>query len=156
MKNKILGLALICMVSRALCAAPFVQPIIQGKIYSNFEVPIRLLGKPKSVIKGKLDECNGGYFPDEYDYGSFKILDTGVIKEVYLSQNNELLFHNQKIHGGVDQTIFMQQFKKYELWMDSKNKNIVYSGLAESGNDSIEFVFKDGKLLKYKLFFDDC
>ncbi|MCJ8160026.1 hypothetical protein [Acinetobacter zhairhuonensis] len=156
MKNKILGLALICMVSQSLFAAPFVQPIIQGKIYSNWEVPIRSLGKPKSVIKGKLDECNGGYFPDEYDYGSFKILDTGVIKEVYLSQNNELLFHSQKIRGGVDQKNFMQQFKKYELWIDTENKNVVYSGLAESGNDSIEFVFKDGKLLKYKLFFDDC
>jgi hypothetical protein len=40
--------------------------------------------------------------------------------------------------------------------MDAENKNAVYSGLAESGNDSIEFVFKNGKLLKYKLFFDDC
>lgn len=156
MKNKILGLALMSMVSTPILAAPFVQPVIQGKVYNNWEVPIRLLGKPKRIIKGKPDECNGGYFPDEYDYGSFKLLDTGVIKEVYLSQNNELLFHGQKIRGGIEQKRFMQQFKKYELWGDSENKNVVYSGLAESGNDSIEFVFKNGKLLKYKLFFDDC
>ncbi|MFI8035587.1 hypothetical protein ACH8I4_17145 [Acinetobacter sp. ABJ_C3_5] len=156
MKNKILGLALMCVVSSPLLAAPFVQPVIQGKTYSNGEVPIRSLGKPKSIIKGKPDECNGGNFHDEYDYGSFKLLDTGVIKEVYLSQNNGLLFHGQKIRGGIDQKSFMQQFKKYELWGDSENKNIVYSGLAESGNDSIEFIFKNGKLLKYKLFFDDC
>lgn len=156
MKNKILSLALMCVISSPLLAAPFVQPVIQGKTYSNGEVPIRSLGKSKSIIKGKLDECNGGNFPDEYDYGSFKLLDTGVIKEVYLSQNNGLLFHGQKIRGGIDQKSFMQQFKKYELWGDSENKNIVYSGLAESGNDSIEFIFKNGKLLKYKLFFDDC
>ncbi|ENX21868.1 hypothetical protein F892_01106 [Acinetobacter vivianii] len=156
MKNKILGLALMCLVSQPLFAAPFAQPIIQGKTYNNWKVPLRLLGKPKSVIKGKVDECNGGYFPDEYDYGSFKLLDTGIIKEVYFSHNNELLFHGQKLRGGIDQKQFMQQFKKYELWEDSENKNIVYSGLAESGNDSIEFVFKNGKLLKYKLFFDDC
>lgn len=156
MKNKIFSLALMCVISSPLLAAPFVQPVIQGKTYSNWEVPIRSLGKPKSIIKGKPDECNGGNFPDEYDYGSFKLLDTGVIKEVYLSQNNGLLFHGQKIRGGIDQKTFMQQFKKYELWGDSENKNIVYSGLAESGNDSIEFVFKNGKLLKYKLFFDDC
>ncbi len=156
MKNKILGLALMGMISTPIFAAPFVQPVIQGKVYDNWEVPIRSLGKPKSIIKGKPDECNGGYFPDEYDYGSFKLLDTGVIKEVYLSQNNELLFHGQKIRGGIEQKRFMQQFKKYELWGDSENKNVVYSGLAESGNDSIEFVFKNGKLLKYKLFFDDC
>lgn len=156
MKNKILGFVLMFMASQSLFAAPFVQPVIQGKVYNNWEVPIRLLGKPKSIIKGKPDECNGGNFPDEYDYGSFKLLDTGIIKEVYLSQNNGLLFHGQKIRGGIDQKSFMQQFKKYELWGDSENKNIVYSGLAESGNDSIEFVFKNGKLLKYKLFFDDC
>jgi hypothetical protein len=156
MKNKIFSLALMCVISSPLLAAPFVQPVIQGKTYNNGEVPIRSLGKPKSIIKGKPDECNGGNFPDEYDYGSFKLLDTGVIKEVYLSQNNGLLFHGQKIRGGIDQKSFMQQFKKYELWGDSENKNIVYSGLAESGNDSIEFIFKNGKLLKYKLFFDDC
>jgi len=156
MKNKILGLALMCVVSSPLLAAPFVQPVIQGKTYSNWEVPIRSLGKPKSIIKGKPDECNGGNFPDEYDYGSFKLLDTGIIKEVYLSQNNGLLFHGQKIRGGIDQKTFMQQVKKYELWMDAENKNVVYSGLAESGNDSIAFVFKNGKLLKYKLFFDNC
>ncbi|NNP70998.1 hypothetical protein [Acinetobacter sp. Ac_5812] len=156
MKNIILGLALMSMVSQPLFAAPFVQPVIQGKTYNNWEVPIRSLGKPKSVVKGKPDECNGGYFPDEYDYGSFKLLDTGVIKEVYFSQNNALVFHGQKIRSGIDQKSFMQQFKKYELWMDAENKNVVYSGLAESGNDSIEFVFKNGKLLKYKLFFDDC
>ena len=156
MKNKIFSLALMCVISSPLLAAPFVQPVIQGKTYSNGEVPIRSLGKPKSIIKGKPDECNGDNFPDEYDYGSFKLLDTGVIKEVYLSQNNGLLFHGQKIRGGIDQKSFMQQFKKYELWGDSENKNIVYSGLAESGNDSIEFIFKNGKLLKSKLFFDDC
>lgn len=156
MKNKILGFVLTFMASQSLFAAPFVQPVIQGKTYNNWEVPIRSLAKPKSVIKGKPDECNGGYFPDEYDYGSFKLLGTGVIKEVYLSQNNALVFHGQKIRGGIDQKTFMQQFKKYELWMDAENKNVVYSGLAESGNDSIAFVFKNGKLLKYKLFFDDC
>lgn len=156
MKNKILGFVLMFMASQSLFAAPFVQPVIQGKTYNNWEVPIRSLAKPKSIIKGKPDECNGGNFPDEYDYGSFKLLDTGVIKEVYLSQNNALVFHGQKIRGGIDQKTFMQQFKKYELWMDAENKNVVYSGLAESGNDSIEFFFKNGKLLKYKLFFDDC
>ena len=156
MKNKILGFVLMFMASQSLFAAPFVQPVIQGKVYNNWEVPIRLLGKPKSIIKGKPDECNGGNFPDEYDYGSFKLLDTGIIKEVYLSQNNALVFHGQKIRGGIDQKTFMQQFKKYELWMDAENKNVVYSGLAESGNDSIAFVFKNGKLLKYKLFFDNC
>lgn len=156
MKNKILSLALMCVISSPLLAAPFVQLVIQGKTYSNWEVPIRSLGKPKSIIKGKPDECNGGNFPDEYDYGSFKLLDTGIIKEVYLSQNNALVFHGQKIRGGIDQKTFMQQFKKYELWGDSENKNIFYSGLVESGNDLIAFVFKNGKLLKYKLFFDDC
>ncbi|ENU92923.1 hypothetical protein F971_01910 [Acinetobacter vivianii] len=156
MKNKILCLALMCIASSPILAASFVQPVIQGQTYNNWKVPLRLLGKPKSVIKGKVDECNGGYFPDEYDYGSFKLLVTGIIKEVYFSHNNELLFHGQKLHGGIDQKQFMQQFKKYELWEDSENKNVVYSGLAESGNDSIEFVFKNGKLLKYKLFFDDC
>lgn len=52
MKNKIFSLALMCVISSPLLAAPFVQPVIQGKTYSNGEVPIRSLGKPKSIIKG--------------------------------------------------------------------------------------------------------
>lgn len=156
MKIKILSLVLIYMLSPLAFAKLSIQPIIRGKSYTTLQVPHGSFGKALKVIKGQPDECNGGYFPDEYDYGSFKILETGVIKEVYFGQNNALLFHGQKIYGGIDQKSFMQQFKKYKLWTDSENKNVVYSSLAETGNDSIEFVFKNGKLLKYKLFFDDC
>ena len=156
MKNKILGLMLVFVISPEIMASQFIQPIIQGKIYSDLDIPIKSLGEPRKVIKGQYDECNGDYFPDEYSYGTFTVLETGVIKEVYLNQGNELLFHGQKVQAGMDQKRFMQQFKKYNLWTNSENKNVVYSRLFEDGNDSIEFIFKNRKLLKYKLFFDDC
>lgn len=140
-------------------AENFVQPIIQGKVYNTWTVNPKRFGQPVHMLKGGEDECNGGYFPDQYQFKNFSVLSNGQIHEVYLTQNNGLSFHNERISPSTSPSLnkaqFMKKFKKY-LRIDSENPNILHADASDDSNDSISFVFNNTQLLKYQLHVDNC
>lgn len=136
-------------------AENFVEPIIQGKVYKNWIANPKIFGKPIQVLKGGEDECNGGNFPDQYQFKNFSLLSNGSIQEVYLTQNNSLFFHNERISPNLKKLQFIKKFKNH-IYIDSENPNVLNAEASDDSNDSIEFIFKNNQLLKYKLHIDDC
>lgn len=140
-----------------------VQPIIQGKVYKTWTVNPKRFGQPLHILKGGEDECNGGYFPDQYQFKNFSVLSNGQIHEVYLTQNNGLSFHNERISPStslstspsLNKAQFMKKFKKH-LRIDSENPNILHADASEHSHDSISFIFKNNQLFKYQLHVDNC
>lgn len=141
------------MLSVSLFAANEVQPVIQGKVYQDWYMKPEKLAKPNKVIKGGRDECNDSYFPDQLQFASYTVLENGLIKEVYFKDHNTVIFHQQRIPYNLDQATFKEKFKNYLYEIDDKNS---MSGGVKGSNDSIEFIFKKGKLVKYRLSVDDC
>ncbi|NHB58872.1 hypothetical protein [Acinetobacter shaoyimingii] len=134
----------------------YVQPIIQGKVVKHWEVNLKTLPKPKQVIKGGEDECNGGNFPDQYRYQDLTLLDNGQVKEVIINGSNGLIFHKERIVEKMNQQKFKKKFKAVLYSKDETNPNVLSADLASDGNDSIDFIFKSGQLYKYQLNFDNC
>lgn len=136
-------------------AESYVQPIIHGKVQTHLEMNLKMLPKPKQVIRGGEDECNGGNFPDQYRYGDFTVLDNGQIREVVMNGSNGIIFHQQRIVDTINQQTFKRKFKAF-IYEDETNPNIFSADMAKDGNDSIQFIFKAGKLQRYRLNFDNC
>ena len=144
-------------------AENFVQPIIQGKVYNTWTVNPKRFGQPVHMLKGGEDECNGGYFPDQYQFKNFSVLSDGQIYEVYLTHTNGLFFHNERISAStslstspsLNKAQFMKKFKKH-VRIDSENPNILHADASEDSHNSISFTFKNNQLLKYRLDVDNC
>lgn len=147
----ILGL----MLSAHVLADPSIKPVINGKVYNDLTVPTKTFGKPKRIIKGDPDECNGGFYPNELDYGTFKLLDTGLIREVTLNDKNSLIFHGQKVTIGMKKTDFLKKFKD-KVWIDGDHKDMIDAQSAHDEYTSIRFYFKNGTLEKYNIWQNDC
>lgn len=75
--RKILMLSVLSCISSLSLADPVVQPVIQGKSYNSFQItnvaPKKIFGMPLKIVKGEVDECNGGHFPDQWIYDSWRI-----------------------------------------------------------------------------------
>ncbi len=143
------------MIPTWALAENFVQPIIQGQVYKTWTVNPKVFGKPVHVLKGAEDECNGGYFPDQYQFKNFSLFSNGQIQSVYLAQNNGLFFHNERISATLNKAQFVKKFQKY-VRKDSDNPNILHADASDDSNDSITFVFNNTQLLKYQLHVDNC
>lgn len=138
-----------------IIAEIYVQPIIQGKVQTHLEMNLKTLAEPKQVIEGGEDECNGGNFPDQYRYQDFTVLDNGQIQEVIMNGSNGVIFHQQRIVNKMNQQVFKKKFKAF-IYADETNPNILTADMSKDGNDSIQFIFKAGRLHSYRLNFDDC
>lgn len=136
-------------------AENFVQPIIQDKVYKTWTVNPKIFGKPVRILKGGEDECNGGYFPDQYQFKNFSLLSNGQIQDVYLTQNNGLFFHHERISTSFNKAQLMKKFKKH-VRKDSDNPNILHADASDDSNNSITFIFKNNQLFKYQLHVDNC
>lgn len=150
---KIKLMVLLAMLPLSVVATESIQPVIQGKVYQDWYMKPEKLAKPNKVIKGGRDECNDRYFPDQWKFGSYTVLANGQIQEVYFRDNNTVIFHHQRIPYNLDQAAFKKKFKNHIFETD--DKNVIDAGV-EGSNDSIEFIFKNGKLFKYRLNIDDC
>ena len=135
-------------------AQPAIQPIIQSKVYAGYQAKLTTYGKPIQIITGAEDECNDGFFPDDYRFQSFTIRADGLIREVYLQPNNGLIFYGKKLDSNTTEADFKNQFKgKFTQATAPHTYN------ATAGQDeykSITFYFKNGKFEKYNLWMDDC
>lgn len=133
---------------------PIVQPIIQLTVYSDYHVDLRSFGKPVQIIAGAEDECNGGFFPDDYRFKNFTIRKDGLIREVYLQPKNGLIFYGEKLDANTTEARFKRQFKGK---FTPRTEGHTYAAmLGEDESKSIVFYFKNGTLQKYSLWVDDC
>jgi hypothetical protein len=154
--SKVILSLIMTLLPIKIFAEVYVQPIIHGKLVKNFEVNLKALPKPKQIIKGGEDACNGGNFPDQYRYQDLTAHDNGQIQEVVINWENGLIFHKHRIIEKMSQQKFNQKFKTVLYRLDEGNPNSIFANLASDGNDTIEFIFKSGQLYKYRLNFDDC
>lgn len=132
-----------------------IQPIIHGKIYPSFRVSLNEFGQPDKINKGRVDHCNGGFFPDQYLYQDFTLLDRGLVYEVILNQKNGLIFYNQKINLNTKKSTFLKQFQGI-VQKSSENMNEYYAESEEDATTLITFIFKGEKLVKCKIIMNDC
>ncbi len=120
---------------------------------NSFDIPLNNLKKPKQVIKGEDDECNGGYFPDQWVYEDGVVLSTGSLDKVYVSQQNGLKYGSRLFNHLTSENEFKKFFGE-QIYM---TKNHVYSLQPwEGSNDSLDFHFRNGKLHYYMHSIDDC
>ena len=111
MSTKTLFISVLCCVSTLTFADKTIQPVINGKTYHSFDLNLKTLPKPLKVIKGEPDECNGGKFPDEYDFGSFTVNGYDRIQTVHMLKNNAVIFYGKKIDGSMTKANFQKSLK---------------------------------------------
>ncbi|RKG40099.1 hypothetical protein [Acinetobacter rongchengensis] len=155
--RKILMLSVLSCIASLSLANPVVQPVIQGKSYNRFQIthvtPKKTFGAPLKIVKGEVDECNGGHFPDQWVYDSFIVLENGRIDKVYLKMNNAVKINNIKIDGKITETQFKKKFSPFIFDLEP---HVYDLEIAKDSNDSVTFYFKNGHLDYYQFNFDDC
>ena len=155
--RKILILSVVSCISSLSLADPVVQPVIQGKSYNSFQItnvtPKKTFGTPLKIVKGEVDECNGGHFPDQWIYDSFIVLDNGRIDKVYLKMNNAVKINSITIDGKITETQFK---KKFSPFIFNLEPHVYGIETPKDSNDSVTFYFKKGHLNYYQFNFDDC
>ena len=142
-----------CIVTTVCYAQINIQPFWHGKVMENFEIPLNKMKKPKQIIKGKFDECNGVYFPDKWVYEDGIILSTGILETVYVNANNGLKYGNRRLNH----TLTEQQLKNmFNHKISMLEEHVYYLQPWEGDNSSLSFYFRNGKLDHYTLSIDDC
>ncbi|GAA5587500.1 hypothetical protein Acal01_02670 [Acinetobacter calcoaceticus] len=130
-----------------------IKPLWHGKVLKDFDITLNSLKKPKQVIKGEVDECNGGYFPDQWIYEDGVILSTGSLDKVYVSQKNGLKYGSRLFNHLTTEN----EFKKFFGKQIDISENHTYSIFPwEGSNDGLHFHFRNGKLHYYTHSIDDC
>ena len=155
MSTKTLFISVLCCVSTLTFADKTIQPVINGKTYHSFDLNLKTLPKPLKVIKGEPDECNGGNFPDEYDFGSFTVNGYDRIQTVHMLKNNAVIFYGKKIDGSMTKANFQKIFKG-KITSDEENPNRFSASSEQDEYKSITFYFKNNHLDHYELWVDDC
>jgi hypothetical protein len=145
----------IMLLSSFTYAKESIQPIIHGKIYPSFRVSLNEFGQPNKINKGGVDHCNDSFFPDQYVYKDFTLLDRGLVYEVILNQKNGLIFYNQRIDLNTKKSTFLKQFQDI-VQKSSENLNEYYAESEEDATTQITFIFNGEKLVKYKIIMNDC
>ena len=135
--------------------AQSIQPIIHNKTYSGLSVPLKNFGKPERIIKGGENECSGGFFPNQYVYRDVTLSDQGQVYSVIMNRNNGLVFYHKKIDASMGKTKFLQLFKDL-VWQSEEHPNVYYAESEEDSTTIITFIFKDERLIKYKISTNDC
>lgn len=155
--RKILMLSVLSCTASLSLADPVVQPVIQGKSYNSFQITNEMLNKtfgtPLKIVKGEVDECNGGHFPDQWIYDSFIVLENGRIDKVYLKMNNAVKINSIKIDGKITETQFK---KKFSPFIFNLEPHVYGIETPKDSNDSVTFHFQNGHLNNYQFNFDDC
>lgn len=155
--RKILMLSVLSCTASLSLADPVVQPVIQGKSYNSFQITNVMLkktfGTPLKIVKGEVDECNGGHFPDQWIYDSFIVLENGRIDKVYLKMNNAVKINSIKIDGKITETQFK---KKFSPFIFNLEPHVYGIETPKDSNDSVTFHFQNGHLNNYQFNFDDC
>lgn len=153
MKIKIFSLAVLCAISTFSFADKTIKPVINGKTYNSFDLNLKTLPKPQKIIKGEPDECNGGNFPDEHDFGSYTVNDNNRIQTVRMLKNNAVIFYGQKIDASMTKANFQKMFKNKA---SQDNPNRFSASSEEDEYKSISFYFKNNHLDHYVLWVNDC
>ncbi|MEG0481663.1 MAG: hypothetical protein RR575_02210 [Acinetobacter sp.] len=155
--QKLLMMTVLSCLSSFSLADPVIQPVIHGKSYSSFQItnamPNKTFGKPFKIIKGEADECNGGYFPDQWIYDNFIVLDNGRIDKVYLKMNNAVKINSITIDGKITETQFKKKFSSFIFDLEPHVYGIE---IPKDSNNSVTFYFEKGHLNYYQFNFDDC
>ena len=155
MKIKIFSLAVLCAISTFSFADKTIKPVINGKTYNSFDLNLKTLPKPQKIIKGEPDECNGGNFPDEHDFGSYTVNDNNRIQTVRMLKNNAVIFYGQKIDSTITKANFQKMFKG-KIRSDEEDTNRFHASSEQDEYKSITFYFKNNHLDHYDLWVDDC
>jgi len=155
MKIKTLAVSMLCCISTFAFADKTIKPVINGKTYNSFEMKLKTLPKPIKIIKGEPDECNGGNFPDQHDFGTFTVNGYDRIQTVRMLKNNAVIFYGKKIDGTITKANFQKMFKG-EIRSDEDDPNRFHASSEEDEYKSITFYFKNNRLDYYKLWVNDC
>ncbi len=144
-----------CLLATTSWADKDIKPVIQGKTYSSFDINIKTLPKPLKTIKGEVDECNGGNFPDERDFGSLTVNTLGQIRTVRMMPNNAVIFYGKKLDASTTKSSFLKNFKNIAQ-QDEDNPNRFFASSSDDEYKSIQFYFKNNRLDYYRLWQNDC
>ncbi len=144
-----------CLLATTTWADKDIKPVIQGKTYSSFKIDIKALPKPIKIIKGEPDECNGGNFPDERDFGSLTVNTLGQIRTVRMMSNNAVIFYGKKLDASTTKSSFLKNFKNIAQ-QDEDNPNRFFASSSDDEYKSIQFYFKNNHLDYYRLWENDC
>ena len=144
-----------CLLATTTWADKDIKPVIQGKTYSSFDINIKTLPKPLKTIKGEVDECNGGNFPDEHDFGSLTVNTLGQIRTVRMMPNNAVIFYGKKLDASTTKSSFLKNFKNIAQ-QDEDNPNRFFASSSDDEYKSIQFYFKNNRLDYYRLWQNDC
>ena len=144
-----------CLLATTSWADKDIKPVIQGKTYSSFDINIKTLPKPLKTIKGEVDECNGGNFPDERDFGSLTVNTLGQIRTVRMMPNNAVIFYGKKLDASTTKSSFLKNFKNIAQ-QDEDNPNRFFASSSDDEYKSIQFYFKNNRLDYYRLWENDC
>ncbi len=144
-----------CLLATTTWADKDIKPVIQGKTYSSFDINIKTLPKPLKTIKGEVDECNGGNFPDERDFGSLTVNTLGQIRTVRMMPNNAVIFYGKKLDASTTKSSFLKNFKNIAQ-QDEDNPNRFFASSSDDEYKSIQFYFKNNRLDYYRLWQNDC
>lgn len=155
MKIKTLTISMLYCISTFAFADKTIKPVINGKTYNSFELNLKTLPKPIKVIKGEPDECNGGNFPDQYDFGSYTVNTNDRIETVRMTKNNAVIFYGKKVDASMTKANFQKIFKG-KINLDEENPNRFSASSEEDEYKSIVFYFKNNHLDHYKLWVNDC
>ncbi|WP_111858198.1 hypothetical protein [Acinetobacter sp. CFCC 10889] len=155
MKIKILSFTIFTLLATTSWADKDIKPVIQGKTYSSFEMNIKTLPKPIKIIKGEPDECNGGNFPDQHDFGTFTVNDNNQIQTVHMLKNNAVIFYGKKLDASTTKSSFLKNFKNIAQ-QDEDNPNRFFASSSDDEYKSIQFYFKNNRLDYYRLWENDC
>lgn len=155
MKIKTLAISMLCCISTLSFADETIKPVINGKTYNSFELKLKTLPKPVKIIKGELDECSGGNFPDEHDFGTFTVNGYDRIQMVRMLKNNAVIFYGKKIDASMTKANFQKMFKG-KINSDEENPNRFSASSEEDEYKSIVFYFKNNHLDHYNLWVNDC
>lgn len=155
MKIKILIVSALLCVASSTFADKTIKPIINGKTYNSFQMNLKTLPKPIKIIKGEPDECNGGNFPDQHDFGSFTVNDNNQIQTVRMLKNNAVIFYGKKIDASMTKTNFQKLFKG-KIDSDKEFPNRFSASSEDDEYKSIVFYFKNNHLDHYDLWVNDC
>ncbi len=154
MKIKFLCAVVLCLGTCSAFADQTIKPIINGKVYNTLNINLKSLPKPLKVIKGEDNECVGK-LPDTYKYKGFSADSDGMIREVYLTGQNAVMFYGKKVDSSMTKAEFLKLFKgKVEQATDNKNR--YYANSPTDEYISISFYLRNDHIEKYELWVDDC